>query len=59
MNKDWQDLGIVQHEIDRSLAYYATKEDFAEIKGELRALRWILGVGGSVLVGLILGLRFA
>ena len=43
---------------DEFREHYATKADLAEVRGELKALRWTMGLVGIGLSILIVTLRF-
>ena len=49
---------ITRSELREELQHYATKADLAEVRGELKALRWTMGLVGIGLSILIVTLRF-
>ncbi len=57
--RDIADLrSALQMSFSRELQYYATKADFAELRGEIRNLRLVIGVIGVGLAALNVILKF-
>ena len=52
-----EEFDSFREEMHRTLQFYATKEDLAEIRGELKSLRWTMGLVGIALSVLILVVR--
>ena len=53
-----QEISNLRESFSRELQYYATKADVAELRGEIRNLRLIIGVIGVGLAALNVILKF-
>ena len=49
---------ITRSDLRNELRHYATRADIAEVRGELKAIRWTMGIVGVGLSLLIVALRF-
>ena len=49
---------ITRSELREELQHYATKADLAELRGEMKAIRWTMSLIGFGLSILIVALRF-